>query len=44
MKTKKLYYHMKQSVDLSKLPEIKGYDFEKGTDRSEEHTSELQSH
>ena len=28
-KEKKLYYQVKKSVDLSKLPEIKGYDFEK---------------
>ncbi|MBW2966792.1 deoxyhypusine synthase [Candidatus Woesearchaeota archaeon] len=27
---KKLHYHIKKPVDLSKLPEIKGYDFEKG--------------
>lgn len=27
---KKLYYHIKKPADLSKLPEIKGYDFEKG--------------
>lgn len=26
------YFHIKKSVDLSKLPEIKGYDFEKGFD------------
>ncbi len=29
---KKLYYQIKKSVDLSKFPEIKGYDFEKGFD------------
>ena len=29
---KKLYYQIKKSVDLSKLPKIKGYDFEKGFD------------
>lgn len=29
---KKLYYHIKKPADLSKLPEIKGYDFEKGFD------------
>lgn len=28
-KKNKLYYQIKKSVDLSKLPEIKGYDFEK---------------
>jgi len=28
----KLYYQIKKSVDLSKFPEIKGYDFEKGFD------------
>jgi deoxyhypusine synthase len=27
---KKLHYHLKKQVDLSKLPEIKGYNFEKG--------------
>lgn len=27
---KKVYYQIKKSVDLSKLPEIKGYDFDKG--------------
>jgi len=29
---KKLYYQIKKSVDLSKLPEIKGYDFSNGFD------------
>jgi len=29
---KKLHYHIKKPVDLSKLPEIKGYDFEKKFD------------
>lgn len=29
---KKLYYQIKKPVDLSNLPEIKGYDFEKGFD------------
>ncbi|MBW2995719.1 deoxyhypusine synthase family protein [Candidatus Woesearchaeota archaeon] len=29
---KKLYYNIKKSVDLSKLPEIKGYDFSNGVD------------
>jgi len=29
---KKLYYQVKKPVDLSNLPEIKGYDFEKGFD------------
>lgn len=29
---KKLYYHVKKSVDLSKLPKVEGYDFGKGFD------------
>jgi deoxyhypusine synthase len=31
-KMKKLYYQMKKPVDLSNLPEIRGYDFENGFD------------
>ncbi len=29
---KQLYYQVKKSVDLSRLPKIEGYDFEKGND------------
>ena len=30
--SKKLYYQVKKSTDLSNLPEIKGYDFEEKFD------------